>query len=266
MVFISLIKAIYIKSLQYRLSHAMGIITQIFWGLMSVFVAVTFYRSGVSGNAGLTLGAIVTYLWLGRMFMQMMNPYPTVGISQMILSGQIAYKMLRPIGLYLFSFMEIVAERLTKALFSLPFVALVALCLPAGYGLTLPHSLLYFFLFLLSTAISLILISVFEMCMEVGSFFSPSFHGISSAMSQLFFLLSGSMIPIAFFPPALQAILHILPFSSVIDTPFMIYLEEAPLPDVILLLLRQCAWCAILIGLGVFLVQRSVKRIEISGG
>lgn len=266
MVFISLLKASYNKALQYRMAHVMGIVTQIFWGLMSVFIASTFYASETSDTTVWVLSATVTYLWLGRVFTQMLSPYPTIGISQMILNGQIACEILRPISTYFFLFLKILAERISSATFSFPFIIMISTIMPGKYRLSLPTSWEYFLLFLVSITVSLFLITAFEMSMEVGSFYSTSFHGISTAMSQLFYILSGSTIPLVFFPEWAQKILHVLPFASILDTPFSIYLGQESFNSIVIMLLKQVLWTVMIILLGCVLMHSAMKKIEINGG
>lgn len=244
----------------------MGIVTQVVWGLMAVFVAATFYRSSSTNSVAMPLSATVTYLWLGRMTTQLVSPYPTIGISQMILDGQIACEMLRPISTYRFLYLKIIVERLSRSLFSLPFIAIIAFLIPGEYRMLIPKTGEYLLLFLLSITLSMFLITAYELCMEVVTFFSPSFHGFSSAMGQVFQVISGSTIPIVFFPIWAQVILKNLPFASMLDTPFMIYLGQTEFSEAVFLLIKQIMWVVALIILGYGLMSKAMRRLEINGG
>ena len=58
------------------------------------------------------------------------------------------------------------------------------------------------------------------------SFKITNMWGLSQIMGAVSQLLSGTLIPIVFFPKAIQWIFNFLPFSSMIYTPTMIYLGK----------------------------------------
>ena len=78
--------------------------------------------------------------------------------------------------------------------------------------------------------------------------------------------MSGQLIPISFFPEALQRIFDFLPFSSMIYTPVMVYLGKYQGMELALVLGRQLLWVVLLYALGTFLWSRITRRLIVLGG
>lgn len=78
--------------------------------------------------------------------------------------------------------------------------------------------------------------------------------------------LTGQLIPLTFFPAAVQRIFDFLPFSSMVYTPVMIYLGKYSGYDLAFVLLRQIVWVLLLYGLGSLIWRAVVKRLTVLGG
>ena len=61
--------------------------------------------------------------------------------------------------------------------------------------------------------------------------------------------MSGSLIPLAFFPKVVSAILPLLPFSSLIYTPVMIIVGKYDASQMLQALLLQFFWLLVMVGL-----------------
>ena len=61
--------------------------------------------------------------------------------------------------------------------------------------------------------------------------------------------MSGSLIPLAFFPKVVSAILSFLPFSSLIYTPVMIIVGKYDASQMLQALLLQIFWLLVMVGL-----------------
>ncbi len=83
------------------------------------------------------------------------------------------------------------------------------------------------------------------------------------ALSQL---LSGALIPLVFFPDLVQKIIQVLPFSSIIYTPVMIYLGKLSGMDVAYFILLQLFWLLVMVMLSRTVWKAVVKSLTILGG
>jgi ABC-2 type transport system permease protein len=86
------------------------------------------------------------------------------------------------------------------------------------------------------------------------------------AKTALLSFLTGQLIPISLFPIAAQKVFDFLPFSSMVYTPVMIYLEKYTETELLVALGRQFIWVLILYWLGSVIWKQVVKRLVVLGG
>ena len=97
--------------LQYRSAAAAGVATQFFWGLIRVMIFQAFYENS-TGDVPMSLEQVVAYVWLGQGFLLLL-PFRGDGeVHAMIRSGNVAYELLRPVGLYGLWYAREVASRI----------------------------------------------------------------------------------------------------------------------------------------------------------
>ena len=78
--------------------------------------------------------------------------------------------------------------------------------------------------------------------------------------------LTGQLIPLSFFPEAVQRVFDFLPFSSMVYTPVMIYLGKYNGSELGFVLGRQAAWVVILYVFGSLIWRKVTKRLVVLGG
>ncbi len=79
-------------------------------------------------------------------------------------------------------------------------------------------------------------------------------------------LLSGLLIPMAFFPDRLQKVLAWLPFEHIAYTPLQIYLGKLDHPTTLRMLGIQWFWVVALLVLAHLWWSRASEKITIHGG
>ena len=98
------------------------------------------------------------------------------------------------------------------------------------------------------------------------SFKITNMWGLSQIMQAIVNLLSGTLIPIAFFPRWAQAITNFLPFSSAIYTPSMIYLGKINGISILFALGLQLFWGIVLMVIAKKMWKSLIKTLTILGG
>ena len=79
-------------------------------------------------------------------------------------------------------------------------------------------------------------------------------------------LFSGLVIPIPFFPKAMQVIANILPFRYISDFPFRFYVGNIPQSEAIYSIFIQIIWIIVLFFLGKIMMGKALKKAVIQGG
>ena len=121
-------------------------------------------------------------------------------------------------------------------------------------------------LFVLSAIMSFLIYVFFEFCFGMIAFYTTYIFGLQIAKAAILSFLTGQLIPLSFFPEAFQRVFDFLPFSSMVYTPVMIYLNKYSANELGFVLVRQFAWVIILYVLGCFIWKKVTKRLVVLGG
>lgn len=264
--YVRMMKINLLMNLQYRAAAYGGMVTQFFWGIMSLMMFHAFYESN-PGAFPMGFSQLSSYIWLQQAFLAMFFIYQTDGgIFQNILDGNVAYELCRPIDLYTNWLVKNMGVRISRAVLrSIPILIFAAL-LPAPYGLVMPPGLSSFFLFLLSFVFAFIVATAMSMAIYISAFFTISPTGIRILIIALSDFLTGGIIPLPFFPPMAQKIAELLPFGSMQNVPLRIYSGEIPPEAALPVILIQIVWIFAIILLGKFFIGLALKRVVIQGG
>jgi ABC-2 type transport system permease protein len=121
-------------------------------------------------------------------------------------------------------------------------------------------------LYLCSVLMSFLIYVLFDFCFGMIAFFTTYIWGLRLAKNALLSFLTGQLIPISLFPLAAQQVFDFLPFSSMVYTPIMVYLEKYTGADLAWALGRQAIWVVLLYVLGSIIWKRVTKRLVVLGG
>jgi ABC-2 type transport system permease protein len=121
-------------------------------------------------------------------------------------------------------------------------------------------------LYLCSVLMSFLIYVLFDFCFGMIAFFTTYIWGLRLAKNALLSFLTGQLIPISLFPLAAQQVFDFLPFSSMVYTPIMVYLEKYTGTDLAWALGRQAIWVVLLYVLGSIIWKRVTKRLVVLGG
>ena len=264
--YISYFKLKFISGLQYRSSAIAGMCTQFFFGIIYIMVFVAFYESG-SKTQVMALNEVITYLWLNQAFFGIVNQrYRDTDIINLIKTGNLSYELARPKDIYFMWYFKILGERLAATfLRSIPLL-LVVIFLPEPYNLGAPSSIMSFLLFIISFTIGALLVAALNTLIPLITIRTMSEKGVVSIYVTISEILSGTIVPIPFFPKFLAAISALLPFQYVSDLPFRLYVGNIPLSYGIEGILIQAGWLVIILGIGKLLLNISLKKVVVQGG
>lgn len=264
--YLSILRIRLIGGLQYRAQAIAGVAINAFWGVILVTILMLFYKYGYRQHIGMTLAQGVTYIWFGQCFINLIPMQLDNEIYQRITSGDFAYELCRPLDVYGHWFMRAMAMRLSGTLLKSWLTFLIAVLLPAPFGIQAPVSSLAVLAtgaaligaLLLSCALSN-LMNIALLRVELGP-------GLNSLIMSMIVIFSGMLVPLTVFPDWLQPILRSLPFAGMIDFPSALYTGIIPVQKVWNLLGRQLFWILALVLLGRWLMQKSLRRTVIQGG
>ncbi len=212
---------------------------------------------------GLTFDETFLYVGLGSAIFILLKTYADWTIHYEIREGMIAVYLTKPIDFQLYALaanfgsllMGLTAVTVPTVLI-LAFIFKVKVAL--GVGLLLfPISLLLAFLISFSI----------DYFVGVMAFYSKSVWGLSITKEVIVTVFSGALIPLQFFPDAIQRILLWLPFQAIFHTPIMMITKADQGLEVFLpMLLIQLSWAATLFLLTRLFYNQAIKVLRIAGG
>ena len=256
----------FLAGLQYRAAAWAGISTQFAWGGLTLLLYAAFHRSGPE-SFPMTFSQLSSYVWLQQAFLALFMGWIMENeIFSSILDGNIAYELVRPIRIYPMWYARSLANRLSKAALRCVPILIVALLVPAPYGLSAPAGPKSFFLFLFTMVLGVLVTVAFTMLIYMLSFFTLSPDGLRIVFMSVIEFCQGAILPLPFFPDGIRQFMELLPFASMQNVPLRAYsgdLSGAVLQKAILL---QLFWLFALIALGRLLERFALKKVVVQGG
>lgn len=257
------------QMLQYRTAAVAGFITQAWFGAIRVMIFAAFYLGG--GAPPMTLGDAVTYTWLGQAFLVFLPWGADPDVAEMVRSGSVAYERLRPVDTYAWWYARILAYAVARVL---PRAALMVLAagviLPlvglGQWGLGPPATVQAAALFAVSAVGMAVLSASMAMLINVMVVASLNDRGPNTLAAPIVNLLSGSIVPLAFFPDWIRPALRAQPFAGLVDIPFSIYFGGLTGLEAWAGIALQFGWTAVLIAFGRWWLGRAMGRLQIQGG
>lgn len=257
-----------INGLQYRSAALAGIATQFFWGFILLMVYMAFYSQyDASAPPSLSLDQIVSYVWLQQAFIAFVVLwFRDAEIFQLITTGNIAYELCRPCGIYEYWYAKLLASRLSSALLRCFPILAAALLLPEPYRLDAPPGLASFALFVPSLLFGLLLLVAISMFIYISVFWTMSPVGSTLMIGVFGEFMAGLIIPVPLMPDWLQTVAYALPFRWTADFPFRVYSGQIPAAEAAWGILAQLGWLAILALAGKRLMNKAIRQVVVQGG
>ena len=251
-----------LKSLAYRFDVYGNILMQ----CIIMFAAAFFWKAlyGDGGNVqGTTVDTMLTYTVMSSMMSVLFMTSVEQRVIHSVQKGTVATDMLKPISLFGLYFFEDLGV-LTSLIFQnmIPIFAVGSICII----LPKPTSGTSFILFLVSLVLAFFINWLLAACFSMWAFTAINMDPMIQVKKHLIRLLSGSIIPMWFFPKWLSGILNLFPFVYIYQLPLDIYVGKYTKETLFLRLGIQAIWVAVLFALFVFLQKRVVKKVMVQGG
>ncbi|MCR2802419.1 ABC transporter permease [Paenibacillus soyae] len=264
--YVSIWRLRFVNGMQYRAAALAGMATQLFFGFVFIMIFAAFY-SGSSGGEPISLQDLITYVWLQQVFLSfIMLWFRDQELFDLITSGNIAYELCRPMGLYPHWYSKLMAQRVASAVLRCFPILFITFLLPEPYRMSAPPSWASFFLFLVTLLLGLLVIVSISMLIYISVFWTMSPIGSILMISVAGEFLAGMVIPVPLMPQWLQSIAYALPFRWTADFPFRVYSGHIPVTEAAWGIAIQLLWLAILVIAGQWLMRRALRAVVVQGG
>lgn len=251
----------------YRGAFYLFILISTFGSFVSYFLWSAIYGSSDSGIlGGLSRNEMTVYIFMTYVTSSIVAISISEWVSEDVVKGTVAMQLIKPIDYRLSLIARAIGQMIHR--FILPSVFIwIGLELYKFFVLDMPFTPLgNIGLYILSSLMSFLIFVLFDFCVGMIAFFTNYIFGLFMVKEALMGFLTGQLIPLSFFPEAVQRIFDFLPFSSMIYAPVMIYLGKYQGQELVWILVRQLVWVLLLYGLGSLIWNRVTKRLVVLGG
>jgi ABC-2 type transport system permease protein len=250
------------NTISYRLSYYMNLLA----GLIGLFSMYYLWKAIYAGRpilAGFTWEEMKAYLAVTFIANSLVSYYSESRIAGKIMDGSVAIDLLKPMDFQKARFAETLGSCVIEGVVGAAMVAVISIIMmdvrlhmsggtAALFAVSLLASLLVKFGVVYLTAL---------LC-----FWTTGSLGVIWARQAVTNLLSGALVPLAFFPGWLEHMAYLLPFQSIIHTPASLALGSLTGVDAFGMVALQLGWAALLWMAGKLLWKKAVRQITIHGG
>lgn len=184
-------------------------------------------------------------------------------IVDSIRTGNIALDMLKPMNIYVSYLAEDLGEAVV-AFFQkvLPLLVIGSLM----FGIPKAASVTHFLLFAVSFICAYFINWLLAALLGLAAFRTIQMGPMMAVKTYIIKLLSGSIIPMWFFPDNLQKVLEILPFVNIYQVPLGIYIGKYSAVSALSHISIQLFWSLSLLLIFILLQKKMTEQIMIQGG
>lgn len=251
-----------IRSFTYKFEVYGNILMQVIIMITTAFFWKALFGSETFGN-GITADSMLTYTVMSSVLSVLFTTGVERRMQQSVEKGSIAIDMMRPVnvfGVFLAEDLGSLTALLVQNL--LPILLLGSLLIQVPVIASPSAIPLFAVSLVLSMGINWLMAAIFGM----WAFTAISMDALFQAKKHLIRLLSGSIIPIWFFPKWLADILNALPFVYIYQLPLDIYIGSTTDEEIYSRILLQLVWALVLAALFCLLSKRVLKKVLVQGG
>lgn len=269
------VRAASIDVMAYRFNILTWAIVTVFEVACLIFLWLAVYQSSEGGIDasinGFTYKEMIVYVVLTTIFgFVTFNDDTVWSINQDIRKGTIGNFLIKPIS-YRGKFVaQNIGAFLTVAIvFGIPLYA-GALGVLIGIGYLAVASvwdfIAHFALFLVASILACLLHGAISYLFGILCFYTTAAWGLNALKTTVISFLSGTLLPIAFFPPVFREIVSYMPFAGMSQNPVLILMMKYDYLDCLKVILISFGWLILLELLGKLLFNHAIKLVTVQGG
>lgn len=222
-----------------------------------------FASNGGAPMNGMTFEDTLIYLSMGGAIFSSLEVFLVWKMGREIQSGEFALHFTKPLDFYFrelfYSMGNVLVSMVTTMLPTFIIVGfLTNWYVPIGINLLF---------FLLSFFFSLLLNFTIDFIVGTICLYTQSFWGINIMKEVIVMVMSGAVVPLAFFPEAFRTVAMFLPFQAIYNLPLKMLISRSyTLTEYVQSIAIQALWFLVLLVIARTFFRRSSKVITINGG
>ena len=250
------------SALAYRGSFFFNFVGTIVYLVITWFLWKAIYRNGGT-IGGIDFTRAYLYVGISISIVGLVSTGSDWYLHRRVSSGDILRYLTKPADFIPQFFAEALGDGIVNCVaIGLPSLIVAFLLSGAGFP-----SLANVMLFIPAVLIAFLLNFFFDFLTGLSVFITHSISGISMAKDTTVLVLSGALVPLAFYPAGIRRVLEWLPFQALYNTPARILADGAAgVSEALPFLLRQAAWLLLVYLLVRLLFSAGLRKLVINGG
>ena len=256
------VKTQIIKSMTYEFNVYGNIVMQTIIMITSAYFWKALYK-GQGMVGGVDADSMLTYVVLSSMLSVLLITNVERRIQMSVGKGTIATDMMKPINIFGVYFAEDIGS-----IAALIFQNMLPILLIGSLMIRIPRmaDIRDLPLFVISVAESFLINWLIAALFGMIAFTAVNIDALIQVKKHLLRLLSGSIIPIWFFPPAAARVLGALPFVYIYQLPLSIYIGRGDRAQQLSQMRIQFLWLMILACIFFFVQNKVTRKVMVQGG
>ncbi|MFH0773131.1 MAG: ABC-2 family transporter protein [bacterium] len=243
------------RTFEYRLKSLLWLLIPI-----SNNITLILFWSGT----GVNMSYISTYYVLMTIGGLLLTSHVEYEVAEYdIKQGQLVNYLTKPISYYWINFIGELPFRVLQSFYAILIIGVFMIFFRGSLAITLNpwHIPLVMLIFILGYSLSF----TFKLSSAYLSFWFTEIRGIYELITILFIVLSGSVMPLEWYPPIIQKITHILPFAYSAYFPVIALQGSVPLKGLLSIIASQGVWLIILVIIHNKMWKEGIKQFTAVG-
>ncbi len=260
--YLYIIKTQIIKSMTYEFNVYGNIVMQTIIMITSAYFWKALYRQHSSAG-GVDAESMLTYVILSSVLSVLLITNVERRIEQSVGKGTVATDMMKPVNLFGVYFAEDIGSVIALVFQNmLPILLIGSLMIKVPVMADLRDLPLFVVTVVQSFLINWLIAALFGMI----AFTAVNIDALIQVKKHLLRLLSGSIIPIWFFPAGVAKVLSSLPFVYIYQLPLSIYIGRGSRAEHLWQMRIQFMWLVILTALFLLIHNKVTRKVMVQGG
>lgn len=255
------------STLSYRTDFFLYRLGDVLTAFVTYFVWQAVFLSSPNPQlGGFSINQMVLYIFLSFLTTELSSSGGTWTIGQEVKDGSIAMRLLKPIDFNATYLFEEIGHKVVSAGIIAPPLLGGIIIYQIFHPQVVTFSVINLFLFLVSIFLSYFINFYFNVCYGFSAFIFKNLWGSNHMKNAIVAFMSGTLIPLSFYPHFLGKILQFFPFASLVYTPVTIYMGKYSLNQLFLAFILQVFWLIFFVILSKVIWRITIKHLNVQGG
>ncbi len=260
--YLYVIKTQIIKSMTYEFNVYGNIIMQTIIMITSAYFWRALYKGrGMVGDVD--ADSMLTYVVISSLLSVLLITNVERRIQTSVVKGTVATDMMKPVNIFGVYFAEDIGNIIALIFQNMLPILIIGSLMIKVPGMADIRDLP---LLIISVAESFLINWLIATLFGMIAFTAVNIDALIQVKKHLLRLLSGSIIPIWFFPPGVARVLESLPFVYIYQLPLSIYIGRGDRAQHLGQMRIQSLWLLILAGLFFYAQSRAARKVMVQGG